>query len=123
MEEMREIVDIGLVHQAILIGGPLWLLVCLAVGLVGRGKAGAWLRAAAIGMLGPAVTVLWLLYSYLVRYDPETGYFGLDKLWVLALNAIVFVLVGALFGYGLRWVWARTAPPATEAEPVEGANQ
>jgi len=127
MEEMREIVDIGLVDAAIKAGAIVWLLACVLAGLaiatVRRNWPGSMARAVAVGVVGPLIGGLWLLYSYMVRYDPETGYFGLDKVWVLAVNAVVFLLVGALFGYGLRRIWTRTAAPVAEAGPVESANQ
>lgn len=127
MEEMREIVDIAVVETAVEIGAIVWFLACVlagvAVGAARRTWAGSIVRALAVGGVGPLIGALWLLYSYMVRYDPETGYFGLDKVWVLAVNAVVFVLVGALSGYGLRWVWMRTAAPVAEAEPVGSANQ
>lgn len=127
MEEMREIVEIGAVDAAVKVGAVVWLLACLLGGLVVGAARRAWkaslVRAVSVGAIGPAVGALWLLYSYMVRYDPETGYFGLDKLWVLAVNAVVFVLVGAAFGYLIRRVWAQPSAPLTEAEPEEGANQ
>jgi hypothetical protein len=127
MEEMREIVDIKTVDTALKIGAVVWLLVCLLVGVAVGAIRQAWktslIRALSIGAIGPVVGVLWLFYSYMVRYDPETGYFGLDKVWVLIVNAAVFVLVGAGFGYLVRRVWALPEARPAEAEPEEGANQ
>jgi len=127
MEEMREIVEIGAVDAAVKGGAVAWLLVSLLAGLVAGATRGAWraslVRALSVGAIGPTVGVLWLFYSYMVRYDPKTGYFGLDKLWVLAVNAVVFVLVGAAFGYLMRRVWMQPPAPLPEAEAEEGANQ
>lgn len=127
MEEMREIVDIETVDVALKVGAVVWLLACLLVGLVLAAARRAWkaslVRALSVGVIGPLVGGLWLFYSYMVRYDPETGYFGLDKLWVLAANAVVFVLVGAAFGYLIRRIWAQPSAPRTEAESGEDANQ
>jgi hypothetical protein len=127
MQEMREIVDIGTVDAAVKLGAVAWLLVSLVAGLVLGAVRRAWraslVRALSVGAIGPVVGILWLFYSYMVRYDPETGYFGLDKLWVLAVNAVVFVLVGAAFGYLIRRVWTQPATAPPEAEAEEGANQ
>lgn len=127
MEEMREIVEIGAVDAAVKLGAVAWLLVSLVAGLVVGAARGAWraslVRALSLGAIGPVVGVLWLFYSHMVRYDPETGYFGLDKLWVLAVNAVIFVLVGGGFGYLIRRVWTQPPAPAREAEAEEGANQ
>lgn len=69
---------------------------------------GAWAGWRALGARGlwgalPGVLVLplWQLHKYLTRFDPQTGYFGLDKVKVLFGEAVLFVVFGALLG----WTW------------------
>ncbi len=69
---------------------------------------GAWAGYRAVGTKGllgalPGVLVfpLWQLHKYLTRFDPTTGYFGLDKVKVLGGEVVLFVVLGALLG----WMW------------------
>ncbi|HEX8465556.1 MAG TPA: hypothetical protein VF627_13140 [Abditibacterium sp.] len=64
---------------------------------------------AALG--GPLVFGLWQFHQWITRYDPNSGYFGLDKVWVLGLEIIVFVALGVVLGF----LWNRiTAPKIQE---------
>lgn len=58
---------------------------------------GLW-QGVAVGLLGPAVYGLWLFYSYMVRYNPQTGVAGLHKVWVHVVNGLIFIALGALLG-------------------------
>jgi len=126
MEEMREIVDIRTVDAAIKIGAGVWFGACVLTGAlltaVRRRGPMDLVRGAFLAAIGPVVLGLWLLYSWMTRYDPETGYYGLDKVWVLAVNAALFVAVGGLYGWGLRRVWERGGARPQEATEPEGAN-
>jgi hypothetical protein len=117
MDPMREIIDEGTVEKAFLalaLVGPL-------LGLAG----GAWLgvarkrmrfyvpRGLAVGCLGVLNWGLWRFYSYRVRYDPQSQYFGLEKVSVLVLNLLIFTLVGGIIGL----LWARFAPSHSEENP------
>jgi len=123
---MREIVDIRTVDAAIRIGGGVWFGLCLLIGLLAmalrRSGAGPLVRGTFLAVIGPVVIGLWLLWSWMTRYDPQTGYYGLDKVWVLAVNAAIFVAVGALYGYLAARLWARTASPPQEALPPDSAK-
>jgi hypothetical protein len=125
MDDMREIVDIRTVDAAIRAGGGVWFGLCLLAGfllrMVGH-RPSSLRRGLYVGMIGPIVMGLWSLYSWMTRYDPQTGYFGLDKVWVLVVNALIFVAVGGLYGLGLRWVWNRATPPSEEAIPPHSAK-
>ena len=117
MGEMREIVDIRAVDAAIRAGGGVWFGLCLLAGFLLRmirRRASSLRRGLYLGMIGPVVIGLWSLYSWMTRYDPQTGYYGLDKVWVLVVNALIFVVVGGLYGLGLRRVWRRAAPVGEE---------
>jgi hypothetical protein len=99
---MREIVDAATLERVLVllaIGAPVAAVVIGA--LVGARTCGSLPGAAKglfVGALGPLCYVLWRLYSHLVRYDPTTGYVGLHKVKVLALNMAIFVAVGAILG-------------------------
>jgi hypothetical protein len=123
---MHEIVDIRTVDAAIKIGGAVWFGVCLLAGLlrlVGVPRSSSLKRGLYLAIIGPVVVGLWLLWSWMTRYDPQTGYYGLDKVWVLVVNAALFVVVGGLYGLGLRLVWGPSAPPAEEANPPRPAKK
>jgi hypothetical protein len=58
-------------------------------------------------LAGPLVFLLWQGHQWITRYDPNSGYFGLDKVWVLGLETVVFVAIGVLCGWG----WNRVISP------------
>lgn len=70
----------------LLLGGALW----------GWKVLGA--RGVLLGLLGPLVWVLWQGHKWVTRYDPQTEYFGLDKVWVLLLEVVLFIALGAILG-------------------------
>jgi len=123
---MREIIDIRTVDWLVWAWAAGCPVVCLLVaGLMAaarRSTRAVWTTAVLLALLGPLVLGLWLVYSYLVRYDPRTGYFGLDKLWVLAFNALLFVVVGVVYGYLVGRAWGRGPAPAPEADAAPGGN-
>lgn len=49
---------------------------------------------------------LWKLHNWLTRFDPQTKYFGLESVKVLLLEAVLFIFIGALFGWSWRKVTA-----------------
>jgi len=68
MDEMREIVDIRTVDAAIKIGGAVWFGVCLLAGLlrlVGVPRSSSLKRGLYVGLIGPMVVALWLLWSWM----------------------------------------------------------
>jgi len=116
MAEMREIIDektVELIMTVILIGGPcVGLLVGAVVGVVQRQLGKRALQGFGIGCFGVLNWVLWRYYSWMVRYDPATGYVGLHKVSVLLINVAVFVAVGATIGL----VWGALANRAGSAQ-------
>jgi uncharacterized membrane protein YcjF (UPF0283 family) len=54
--------------------------------------------ASAAGIVGPLVFVMWQFHKWITRYDPQSGYFGLDKVWVLLTEVVLFVVIGAILG-------------------------
>ena len=88
------------------------LLASIALALVGA-AAGFWAartRGLVAALCGPLVFVLWQGHKWLTRYDPESGYFGLDKVWVLGLEVVIFVALGAALGK----IWSRVTAPKIE---------
>jgi len=72
------------------------LVVTIALAVYGWRKAktgGVWLAA-----LGPALYAAWRGHVYLTRYDPQTGYFGLDKVSVLLVEVVLAVALGTAVG-------------------------
>ena len=120
MQELVTVEQAGAVIGVLAWAGPIaGLIVGLIAGAAG-GKAGrgAW-QGLAVGMLGPVIWGLWLVYSQLVRYNPETGRAGLHSTATLALSALIFIAVGIGLGsfYG-RLVF----PPRPEEDRGESAN-
>ncbi|MGD8240313.1 MAG: hypothetical protein PVH68_17290 [Armatimonadota bacterium] len=109
---MKEIVDLAVVERLLLLLAVAAPVVAVAIGaLAGARTCGSLIGGAkglSVGILGPLCYALWELYSYLVRYDPATGYVGLHRVNVLALNAAIFVAVGVVLGV----VYSRIFPGA-----------
>jgi hypothetical protein len=55
-------------------------------------------RGVLLGAVGIVVYALWQLHKYVTRFDPRTGYFGLDKVNVLLLEVVTVVVLGATLG-------------------------
>ena len=114
--QLHEIVDLAQVDLAMVyvaLAAPVLGIIIGAV--VGRLRSGIIYgigRGLAFGMLGPIIFVMWRFYRYMIRYDPATGYVGLHKMSVLALNVCVFAIVGLLLGalYGKLIAGRRSQP-------------
>ena len=120
MTDMRELITVEQFSRGFACACGAWLLACLLVGLVGhrRGKAGPLARSLAWAALGPIALALWQYYSWTVRVVPETGYVGLHKVRVFALNLLVFVALGTLLG----WLLGRWHHPRQAEGPGAGAR-
>jgi len=99
---MKESIDAGTVDRCLrLLAIALPVAALCAFVVFGRLRKGLTLPTAAIGLAGiagPVLYALWRFYVWMVRYDPKSGYFGLERVWVLLACIAVFVLVGGLFG-------------------------
>jgi len=99
---MHELIDLGKFELALQIIAaatlPVGLIVGICLGHARRGMRLQIIRGAAVGLLGPIIYALWCYYRWMVRLEPETGYVGLHRPGVLALNVGVFIIAGALLG-------------------------
>lgn len=59
-------------------------------------------RGILLGLSGAMLYGLWQFHQWMTRYDPQTKYFGLDKVWVLSLEVVLFVCLGVVLGIALR---------------------
>lgn len=119
---MHEIIDLNKFALAIkllaIVLPVLGLLVGVAVGTARNAVAEGLLKGLSVGLLGPVIYGLWLLYSYLIRYDPQTGYVGLHRTAVLWASIGLFAVAGIILGIIYGRVFVRNAP---RDEHKEGA--
>jgi len=89
----------------LIIGCVVWTFVCLVAGIIRRQRNldMTWAKIIAWAVLGPFALVLYWFYEWTVRVNPQTGDVGLHKVSVFAMNAVIFILIGALIG----WVFSR----------------
>jgi hypothetical protein len=96
-----------LAAMVLLLGGALW----------GWKTLGS--RGVIAGLLGPLVFGLWAFHKWITRYDPQTGYFGLDKVKVLLLEIVLFVVLGAVLGVVWGNLTGKTVTSNKDAETLE----
>ncbi|MBC7286812.1 MAG: hypothetical protein H5T86_01965 [Armatimonadetes bacterium] len=109
--ELHELITIDQANLLMATGA--WLAavvsaVALAVALaVPRLRKPAMLTAAIAAPWCLALSFGWDVYLWRVRFDPTTGFCGLHSVRVLCENALAAVVLGALYGFYLRWAsWA-----------------
>ena len=115
---MHELIDLGKFELALQIIAAATLPLGLIVGTyLGRARGAMrkyMIRGAAIGLLGPILYLLWRYYRWMVRLDPESGYVGLHRPGVLAINVVVFIIVGAILGLAYARIFRGDAPTRKE---------
>ena len=115
---MHELIDLGKFELALQILAAATLPVGLIIGTYLGRVRGAMrtqiIRAAAVGLLGPIIYALWCYYRWMVRLAPETGYVGLHRPGVLALNVGVFIIAGAILGLAYTRIFQGDAPTREE---------
>ena len=97
MNEMQELVSPQQSETFVLLAAILIMVVGAGLGYRAIGA-----RGVLAGLCGPLVWGLWQMHKYVTRYDPQTGYFGLDKVKVLLGEVVLFVVLGAALG----WAWS-----------------
>ena len=107
---MQELISPAQSEKLVLLGA---LLLALWGALAG------WRAIGAKGLIGalPGILVLplWQLHKYLTRFDPQIGYFGLDKVNVLLGEVVLFVALGAALG----WMWNKIQLTTENTENTE----
>lgn len=93
---MQELISPEQSEKLILVA---WLLLTLA------GAGWGWRTVGTRGLIaalpGLLIYPLWQVHKWITRYDPQTGYFGLQSVKVLLVELVVFVVLGAALG----WMW------------------
>lgn len=84
--EQSQVLVLALAALCALIGG--------AVGWKRGGMRAAGFAIAVALLIWP----LWKAHEWATRFDPNTGYFGLESVWLLVGEAVGFVVLGALIG-------------------------
>lgn len=78
----------------------------VSLGLALAGALWGWRRLGARGLtfalVGPLLFALWQFHKWITRFDPQSGYFGLDKVWVLVLEVVLFVALGTVLGIVIK---------------------
>ena len=108
--ELREMIDLPAADR-LLENAALALLVVAVVLLIaglirGRKGLGALRWAGALAPWALVLTYGWRVFLWRMRFDPETGFLGLESVRVLALNAVVALVLGLAYGVYLRWLWS-----------------
>jgi hypothetical protein len=119
MTELVTVEQAETVLRALIWVGPLLgaLIGIIAGAMRGCPTLGLW-QGVAVGLLGPVVYGMWRYYDWMVRYNPETGQAGLHRVWVHAVNGLVFIVVGVALGVVYRrWVFPEcTVTPTADDE-------
>lgn len=126
---MREIIDeqtLELVMNALAVLGPVCgAMIGAIAGALKRNVARGAAQGFGIGCFGILNLILWRFYSWMVRYDPVTGYVGLHRVSVLLINVAVFIAVGVVIGLVWGLVASRQARDRSkdeESAATEPAN-
>lgn len=95
------------------------LVIVAALALLLYGAVAGYRALGTRGLIGalPGLLIypLWQMHKYLTRFDPQTGYFGLDKVKVLLGEAVLFIVLGAVLG----WMWSKFQLTTENTENTE----
>jgi hypothetical protein len=96
-EQVEELISPAQSEKLVMMAAVMTTLACAVWGYRVLGA-----RGLTAGLTGPLVFVMWQFHKYITRYDPVSGYFGLDKVKVLLMEVVLFLAVGAALG----WIWS-----------------
>jgi hypothetical protein len=124
MNDYREIVDLGQFARAVqalaVVVPVVAVLVGLIVGALRKQLVAGLVRGVAIGLMGPTIYGLWLMYNHLIAYNPKTGTVGLHHVSVLLINVAIFAAVGVVLGLVYSRVFARgLESPRSSVAPTD----
>lgn len=120
MGELREIVDIASVERLFLLLAVLGPVAGLVIGaVVGRRRnrvRQSSLAGLLLGLLGTLNWLLWRVYNILTDAN------GLDSVKGLAINLTLFLMTGAILGFGYSgWRKRMSAVSVPEETPAENS--
>lgn len=94
---------------------------CALVGAYVGWKRGGKRAALFAGALGLLIWPLWKAHEWATRFDPASGYFGLESVWLLLGEAALAIALGALIGR----VWHHLTGQSRGENPqvLEGSGQ
>ena len=123
MEELVTVEQAGVIVTTLAWAGPVaGLIVGIVAGsMQGKPARGA-IRGLAIGALGPVIWVLWLVFSHLVRYNPDTGRAGLHSISTLVVSALIFAVVGIALGAFYGRIAIAREPEESEDQTANHAD-
>ena len=101
---MQELVSPAQSDKLVMMAVPLIGLICALWAWRTAGQRAAMLALIPALLLYP----LWMFHRWITRYDPQTGYFGLDKVWVLLLEVVLFIALGTIVGAA----WSKLVRPS-----------
>jgi hypothetical protein len=109
VREMQELITPGQSDTLVLFA----TLLCALIGAIWGWRA-IGTRGVIGGIPGVLILPLWMFHKWITRYDPQSGYFGLDKVKVLLWEVALFVVLGIVMG----WVWNQiTKTSRRDAKP------
>ena len=117
MGELREIVDIEAVGRLFVLLAVLGPIAGLVIGAAIGSRRQRLRHGAVSGLLfGLLGTLNWLLWHV---YNALTDANGLDSVKGLAINLVLFVIVGAAVGFGYN-AWMKRASSVSRPDEMSG---
>jgi len=111
---MAELISAAQAELLVTMAAVIVTIIGAAWGYFAAGK-----RGVLAALCGPLLWLLWQGHKWITRYDPQSGYFGLDKVWVLVVEVVVFVALGLALGALWNTIQNRGKFTAEDAESAE----
>ena len=77
-------------------------------------------RGVAAGIAGLLVYPLWQAHKYVTRFDPKSGYFGLERLNVLLGEVVAFAVLGVVLGVAWNYLSRPAMNGTTQKSTTNG---
>lgn len=91
---MQELISPSQSEVIVAIGTLAAIVIGAIWGWTQRGARGAVIA----GLCGALIEPLWQAHKWLTRYDAQSGYFGLQSVWVLVGEVVLFIVLGVVIG-------------------------
>lgn len=108
---MKELISPSQSEVIVAIGTLAAIVIGAIWGWKQRGARGAIVA----GLCGALIEPLWQGHKWLTRYDAQSGYFGLQSVWVLVGEVVLFVVLGVAIGM----MWSKVNAENLTAENAE----